>query len=134
MGRGRVHRQRGELDERTRAAGIGQLTHRICEPVAQVHAGRSGTRPAGDQAEAHPRLRPQETHHGILHRIRETRGGALYDARFGARGRGEGPYAAAIQQLFTATAARLGLRTGADRGTIMLGVDERNRERWRRSE
>ncbi len=30
---------------------------------------------------------------------------------FGTRGRGEGPYAAAIQRLFTATAARLGLRT-----------------------
>ena len=48
----------------------------------------------------------------ILHRVRETRGGALYDARFGARGRGEGPYAAAIQRLFATTAARLGLQTG----------------------
>jgi DNA repair photolyase len=61
----------------------------------------------------------------VLHRIRETRGGQLYDARFGARGRGEGPYAAAIQTLFRTTARRLGLRThgmasldehGADRG------------------
>src|SRR3569832_1063244 len=48
----------------------------------------------------------------ILHRTREPRGGAMYDARFGARGRGEGPYAAAIQRLFVTTAARLGLRTG----------------------
>ncbi|MDB4982580.1 MAG: Radical domain protein, partial [Myxococcales bacterium] len=46
----------------------------------------------------------------VLHRIRETRGGELYDARFGARGRGEGPYALAIQTLFRATARRLGFR------------------------
>ena len=48
----------------------------------------------------------------ILHRIRETRGGQLYDARFGVRGRGEGEYAAMIRDLFTMTAARLGLRVG----------------------
>jgi DNA repair photolyase len=46
----------------------------------------------------------------ILHRLRETRGGALYDPRFGIRGRGEGHYAAAIDGLFWATARRLGLR------------------------
>lgn len=46
----------------------------------------------------------------ILHRIRETRGGTkLYDARFGTRGRGEGPYAEMIATLFDATVARLGL-------------------------
>jgi DNA repair photolyase len=46
----------------------------------------------------------------ILHRIRETRGGdKLYDPRFGTRGRGEGPYAELIQQMFTTTVARLGL-------------------------
>jgi DNA repair photolyase len=48
----------------------------------------------------------------VLHRIRETRGGQLYDPRFGTRGRGEGTYALAIRSLFQATAARLGLRTG----------------------
>jgi DNA repair photolyase len=47
----------------------------------------------------------------VLHRIRETRGGELYDARFGVRGRGEGTYAQAIRTLFEATAARVGLRT-----------------------
>jgi DNA repair photolyase len=47
----------------------------------------------------------------VLHRIRETRGGKLYDPRFGARGRGEGPYADAIHALFNASATRLGLRT-----------------------
>ncbi len=47
----------------------------------------------------------------VLHRIRETRGGELYDPRFGVRGRGEGQYAMAIKTLFQTTAARLGLRT-----------------------
>jgi DNA repair photolyase len=46
----------------------------------------------------------------ILHRIRETRGGdKLYDARFGTRGRGEGPYAEMLQTMFEATVRRLGL-------------------------
>ena len=45
----------------------------------------------------------------ILHRIRETRGGKLYDPRFGVRGRGEGPYADMIRTMFDATAQRLGL-------------------------
>jgi DNA repair photolyase len=44
----------------------------------------------------------------VLHRLRETRGGRLYDPRFGHRGRGEGPYAAAIDALFRTTATRLG--------------------------
>ena len=47
----------------------------------------------------------------VLHLIRETRGGELYDPRFKIRGRGEGPYAQAIHQLFQNTAARLGLLT-----------------------
>jgi DNA repair photolyase len=47
----------------------------------------------------------------VLHRIRETRGGKMYDARFGVRGRGEGPYADAIHALFEQTAQRLGLET-----------------------
>jgi DNA repair photolyase len=48
----------------------------------------------------------------VLHRIRETRGGKMYDARFGVRGRGEGPYAEAIQRLFEQTCTRLGLTRG----------------------
>ena len=44
----------------------------------------------------------------VLHRIRETRGGRLYDPRFGARGRGEGNYALAIATLFQTWARRLG--------------------------
>ncbi len=34
----------------------------------------------------------------------------MYDARFGVRGTGEGPYAEAITALFEQTATRLGLR------------------------
>jgi DNA repair photolyase len=45
----------------------------------------------------------------VLHRIRETRDGALDDARFGVRGRGEGPVAASIAALFRSAARRLGL-------------------------
>jgi DNA repair photolyase len=45
----------------------------------------------------------------ILHRIRETRGGKLYDSRFHTRGRGEGPYAEMIASMFATTAKRLGL-------------------------
>jgi DNA repair photolyase len=48
----------------------------------------------------------------ILHRVRETRGGQLYDARFGVRGRGEGPYAEAIARTFEVTRRRLGFGPG----------------------
>ncbi len=44
----------------------------------------------------------------ILHRVRETRGGKLYDATFGTRGRGEGQYADAIEQVFDSCVKRLG--------------------------
>lgn len=44
----------------------------------------------------------------VLNRIKETRGGKLYDAAFGKRGTGEGPYADAIHALFEATTKRLG--------------------------
>jgi DNA repair photolyase len=47
----------------------------------------------------------------VLRRIRETRGGKMYDPRFGVRGKGEGAYAEAIQSLFERTAKTLGLET-----------------------
>jgi DNA repair photolyase len=47
----------------------------------------------------------------VLRRIRETRDGKMYDARFGVRGRGEGAYADAIAALFEQTAQKLGLET-----------------------
>jgi DNA repair photolyase len=55
----------------------------------------------------------------VLHRIRETRGGQLYDSRFGTRGRGEGSYADIIRTLFDTTAARLGF--GENPGMGMAG-------------
>jgi DNA repair photolyase len=47
----------------------------------------------------------------VMHRLRETRDGDLYDSRWGNRGRGTGAYADAIFALFERTATRLGLRT-----------------------
>jgi DNA repair photolyase len=48
----------------------------------------------------------------VLHRIRDTRGGKMYDSRFEVRGRGEGPYADAVRSLFEQRARALGLATG----------------------
>lgn len=48
----------------------------------------------------------------ILSRVREARGGKLYDARWGKRQRGEGAYAESARALFDATCRRLGLQTG----------------------
>jgi DNA repair photolyase len=47
----------------------------------------------------------------ILHRVREVRGGKLYDSRWGVRGRGEGNYADATHDLFRAACQKLGLRS-----------------------
>jgi DNA repair photolyase len=47
----------------------------------------------------------------ILRRVRETRGGKLYDASFATRGHGHGVYAEAIASLFEQTAQKLGLAT-----------------------
>lgn len=48
----------------------------------------------------------------ILARVREARGGKVYDATWGARMRGEGPYAAAALALFESEARKVGLSTG----------------------
>ncbi len=45
----------------------------------------------------------------VLNRIRDTRDGALYRSAFGTRGRGTGPYARQIEELFRVSAARFGL-------------------------
>jgi DNA repair photolyase len=53
----------------------------------------------------------------VLSRIREARGGKLYDSRFGIRGRGQGTYADTVRDLFESTARRMGIATssvGAD--------------------
>ncbi|MFM2152060.1 MAG: hypothetical protein RL199_495 [Pseudomonadota bacterium] len=48
----------------------------------------------------------------VMHRIRETRGGELYDVRFGARGRGTGLYASTLSLLFDVTTRRFGFERG----------------------
>ena len=45
----------------------------------------------------------------VLNRIREVRGGRLYDSRFEVRGRGEGQYAKQIARLFKVSCAKAGL-------------------------
>ncbi len=45
----------------------------------------------------------------ILARVRDARGGKLYDPRFGKRQRGEGPHAEAARAIFDQTCKRLGL-------------------------
>lgn len=45
----------------------------------------------------------------VLNRIRELRGGRLYDARFGVRKRGEGPFAEQMARLFEVACRRWGL-------------------------
>jgi DNA repair photolyase len=47
----------------------------------------------------------------ILNRIRDARGGKLYDSRWGVRGRGEGVYAEQARALFDAACKRVGLQT-----------------------
>jgi DNA repair photolyase len=64
----------------------------------------------------------------VLHRIRETRGGQLYDPRFGARGSGEGIYARAIGALFQTWTRRLGFRRhGHEDGAVMTVGPESTR-------
>ncbi|HYH07274.1 MAG TPA: PA0069 family radical SAM protein [Thermoanaerobaculia bacterium] len=45
----------------------------------------------------------------VLNRIRELRGGKLYDAQWGLRGRGTGVYADQLEALFDVSCRRLGL-------------------------
>ncbi|SDS38305.1 DNA repair photolyase [Pseudomonas asplenii] len=51
---------------------------------------------------------PQRAAH-VLSLVRQSRGGELYDSRFGARMRGEGPFADLLAQRFAKTLKRLGL-------------------------
>jgi DNA repair photolyase len=51
---------------------------------------------------------PERAHH-VLSLVRQCRGGKLYDATFGRRMRGEGPYAQLIERRFAAAKRRFGL-------------------------
>jgi DNA repair photolyase len=61
----------------------------------------------------------------ILSRVREARGGKLYDSRWGKRQEGEGPYAESARALFDATCKRLGLNAGRMGDDDGDGTDER---------
>ncbi len=92
----------GEVLRAARGAGAtyaGSVLLRLPGPVKQVFEER---------LRASLPLRADR----VLRRVRETRGGKMYDAKFGVRGKGEGPYAEAIATLFEQTAQKLGLRTG----------------------
>jgi DNA repair photolyase len=45
----------------------------------------------------------------VLNRLRDLRGGVLYDPRYGARMRGEGPFAEQVRQVFDVACRRHGL-------------------------
>ncbi|CAN5684643.1 hypothetical protein BH09MYX1_BH09MYX1_23270 [soil metagenome] len=69
----------------------------------------------------------------VLARLREAHGGKVYDATFGRRGRGDGPYADAIAALFRSSAERLGLSGGFPSLRAPQGAHARAhaRARWR---
>ena len=45
----------------------------------------------------------------VLHRVRDLRGGKIYDSRFGSRMRGEGPFAEQVRAMFETWKRRYGL-------------------------
>jgi DNA repair photolyase len=53
----------------------------------------------------------------ILNRVRDARGGKLYDPRWGHRQRGAGNYAQAAQALFESTIRRLGMNQSCHGGS-----------------
>jgi DNA repair photolyase len=55
----------------------------------------------------------------VLNRIRDMRGGELYEAEFGKRMKGEGNYAAQIRDLFSVQSKKLGL----NKDYTMLSTD-----------
>lgn len=88
-----------EVLERAKAAGATQAFMTILRLPLEVRAVFEAR-----IEEAYP-LRAKK----ILNATRELRGGAMNDARFGHRMRGEGARYAAIETIFEKTAARLGL-------------------------
>lgn len=57
----------------------------------------------------------------VLSLLRQASGGREYDARFGVRQRGTGPYAAMIERRFTTASRRLGLNSVGKRETLECG-------------
>jgi DNA repair photolyase len=64
----------------------------------------------------------------VMSHVRQSRDGKLYDATFGVRGRGTGPYAEAIARLFAATSKRLGYELPDERAEgspgMLMGPNE----------
>jgi hypothetical protein len=50
----------------------------------------------------------------VMARVRDTRGGKLYDSEYFTRGRGVGVYAETIKTMFDTTVKRLGLNEGRE--------------------
>ncbi len=68
----------------------------------------------------------------VLGQIRELRGGALNDPRFGSRMRGEGPRAEQLSQLFSVACRRAGLDRGGPELSVAAfrRVEPGQRELW----
>lgn len=58
----------------------------------------------------------------VMSHMKQARNGKVYDATFGVRGRGTGPYAEAIARLFDATAKRLGFESPGGREEGASGI------------
>ncbi len=68
-----------------------------------------------DVFESRIRVALPEKAERVMSHIKQARNGKVYDATFGVRGRGTGPYAEAIGRLFDATAKRLGYESPGGR-------------------
>jgi DNA repair photolyase len=55
----------------------------------------------------------------VLNRVREVRGGRLYESSYGTRGKGKGAYACHVERLFKVACRKAGL----DRAAPMLSTD-----------
>jgi len=80
-----------------------------------------------DVFEARVREALPEKAERILSHVKQSRNGKTYDATFGVRGRGTGPYADAIAALFAATTKRLGYeqperREEGESGMVMTPI------------
>ncbi len=60
----------------------------------------------------------------VLSHVKQSRNGKMYDATFGKRGIGDGPYAEAIGKLFEASAKRLGYEPGSANITMTMQPKE----------
>jgi DNA repair photolyase len=69
-------------------------------------------------AEHHP-----ERASRVLALVRETRGGQLYDSRFGARQTGTGPYADLLAQRFRLALRRHGMDGRGNSGSMGQALD-----------